>query len=98
MIGPALAGVLTALAGPAVVIAADAGTWAVLAISYARVMPLVAPSMPSLPSALVIRMELWWREGRRRGRVLRGSSRTRRRRARCRRHCARPATALRRAR
>jgi DHA3 family macrolide efflux protein-like MFS transporter len=50
MIGPALAGVLTALAGPAVVIAADAGSWAVLAISYARVVPLVASSTPSLPT------------------------------------------------
>jgi DHA3 family macrolide efflux protein-like MFS transporter len=51
MIGPALTGVLTALAGPAVVIAADAGTWAVLAISYARVLPLVARTMPSRQSA-----------------------------------------------
>ncbi|HVH65094.1 MAG TPA: MFS transporter [Candidatus Acidoferrum sp.] len=51
VIGPALAGVLTALAGPAVVIAADAGSWAVLAISYARVVPLIASSTPSLPSA-----------------------------------------------
>ena len=51
MIGPALAGVLTALAGPAVVIAADAGSWAVLAISYARLMPIVASSTPSSPSA-----------------------------------------------
>jgi len=42
MIGPALAGVVTALAGPAVVIAADAASWVVLAISYARVAPLAA--------------------------------------------------------
>ena len=41
MIGPALAGVLTALTGPAVVIAADAASWAILAVSYARVTPLV---------------------------------------------------------
>ena len=40
MIGPALAGLVTALAGPAVVIAADAASWVVLAISYARVAPL----------------------------------------------------------
>jgi hypothetical protein len=42
MIGPALAGVVTALAGPAVVIAIDAASWAVLAISYARIAPLAA--------------------------------------------------------
>ena len=42
MIGPALAGIVTALTGPAVVIAADAVSWAVLAVSYARVTPLVA--------------------------------------------------------
>jgi MFS transporter, DHA3 family, macrolide efflux protein len=41
MIGPALAGIVTALAGPAVVIAADAASWAVLAVSYARVTPMV---------------------------------------------------------
>lgn len=41
MIGPALAGVLTAVAGPAVVIAADAASWALLAASYARVVPRV---------------------------------------------------------
>jgi len=40
-IGPALAGLLTALTGPAVVIVADAASWAVLAISYARVATLV---------------------------------------------------------
>jgi MFS transporter, DHA3 family, macrolide efflux protein len=39
MIGPALAGVLAAVTGPAVVIAADAASWAVLAISYVRVTP-----------------------------------------------------------
>jgi MFS transporter, DHA3 family, macrolide efflux protein len=40
--GPALAGVLTVLAGPAVVIGADAVTWAVLAVSYVRVAPMLA--------------------------------------------------------
>jgi hypothetical protein len=50
MIGPALAGVLTAVTGPAVVIAADAGSWAVLAVSYARVVPLLASSAASTPS------------------------------------------------
>jgi len=58
MIGPALAGVVTALAGPAVVIAIDAASWAVLAISYARIAPLAArlasgpPAAPAAPSAL----------------------------------------------
>ena len=42
MMGPALAGVVTALAGPAVVISLDAASWGVLAISYARVAPLAA--------------------------------------------------------
>jgi MFS transporter, DHA3 family, macrolide efflux protein len=42
MIGPALAGVLAAVTGPAVVIAADAASWAVLAISYVRITPLAA--------------------------------------------------------
>jgi MFS family permease len=55
MIGPALAGVVTALAGPAVVIAADAASWVVLAISYARIAPLatrVAPGpAPRIPPA-----------------------------------------------
>jgi MFS transporter, DHA3 family, macrolide efflux protein len=40
MIGPALAGLVTAVAGPAVVIAADAASWVVLAVSYARIGPL----------------------------------------------------------
>ncbi len=35
MIGPALAGVVTALAGPAVVIALEAAIWVLLAVSYA---------------------------------------------------------------
>ena len=39
--GPALAGVLTGVAGPAVVIAADAATWVALAASYAYTAPLV---------------------------------------------------------
>jgi MFS transporter, DHA3 family, macrolide efflux protein len=42
MIGPALAGVLAALAGPAVVITLDAASWVVLAVSYARIAPLAA--------------------------------------------------------
>src|SRR5580658_4319553 len=46
MIGPALAGVVTALAGPAVVIAADAASWVVLAISYARIAPLATRAAP----------------------------------------------------
>lgn len=52
IIGPALAGVVIAVAGPAAVIAADAASWALLAISYARVAPLAASSsQASLPSA-----------------------------------------------
>lgn len=53
MIGPALAGLVTAAAGPAVVIAADAASWVVLAISYARVGSLAGPTMSAalpLPS------------------------------------------------
>jgi hypothetical protein len=42
MVGPALAGVVTALAGPAVVISLDAASWVVLAVSYARIAPLAA--------------------------------------------------------
>jgi hypothetical protein len=42
VVGPALAGLLTAVVGPAVVIGADAVTWAVLAVSYARVAPMTA--------------------------------------------------------
>jgi MFS transporter, DHA3 family, macrolide efflux protein len=48
MVGPALAGVVTAAAGPAVVLVADAASWAILAISYARVAPMVARSAPVL--------------------------------------------------
>ncbi len=54
MIGPALAGVVTALAGPAVVIAADAASWVVLAISYARIAPLAA-ARPAPAPALAVR-------------------------------------------
>ena len=50
MIGPALAGVVTALAGPAVVISLDAASWAVLAISYARVAPLAARLTAASPA------------------------------------------------
>ena len=58
MIGPALAGVLAAATGPAVVIAADAASWAVLAISYARIVPLALsshspPGAPDAPPSLV---------------------------------------------
>ena len=42
MIGPALAGVVTALAGAALVIVLDAASWLVLAVSYARIAPLAA--------------------------------------------------------
>ncbi len=47
MIGPALAGVVTAVVsrpgvGPGVVISLDAASWLVLAISYARIAPLAA--------------------------------------------------------
>jgi len=57
MIGPALAGLVTALAGPAVVIAADAASWVVLAISYARVAPLadrLAVHPPPAPAPTVL--------------------------------------------
>jgi MFS family permease len=55
MIGPALAGVVTALAGPAVVIVLDAASWALLAVSYAsaarflRDAPAQAPPSPDTP-------------------------------------------------
>ena len=52
MIGPALAGLVTAVAGPAVVITADAASWAVLAVSYARVAPMTRLAVrPAPPSA-----------------------------------------------
>jgi MFS family permease len=50
MIGPALAGVVTAVAGPAVVISLDAASWVVLAISYARIAPLAARLATSRPA------------------------------------------------
>jgi len=50
MIGPALAGVVTAVAGPAVVISLDAASWVVLAISYARIAPLAARMATSRPA------------------------------------------------
>jgi MFS transporter, DHA3 family, macrolide efflux protein len=46
MIGPALAGLVTAVAGPATVIGLDAASWAVLGLSYARVAPLAARLRP----------------------------------------------------
>jgi DHA3 family macrolide efflux protein-like MFS transporter len=57
MAGPALAGVIAAAAGPAAVIAIDAASWLVLAVSYARIAPLVpagpapAPAAPPASSA-----------------------------------------------
>ncbi len=53
MIGPALAGLITALAGPATVITLDAASWVILAISYARVTPLLpTPLLPTpVPAA-----------------------------------------------
>ena len=50
MIGPALAGLVTALTGPALVITLDAVSWAVLAVSYARIRsPRRPPAPPSAP-------------------------------------------------
>jgi DHA3 family macrolide efflux protein-like MFS transporter len=57
MIGPALAGVVTALTGPAVVIAADAVSWAVLAVSYARVTPLVTRTFAARAGDVPVRLE-----------------------------------------
>ena len=54
MIGPALAGVVTALAGPAIVITLDAASWALLAVSYAsaarflRALPTQPPGATSV--------------------------------------------------
>jgi hypothetical protein len=52
MIGPALAGVVTALAGPAIVIILDAASWALLALSYASAARFLcaAPPQDPLPS------------------------------------------------
>jgi MFS family permease len=47
MIGPALAGVVTALTSPAVVLTADGVSWAILAVSYARIVPLVSKRAPA---------------------------------------------------
>jgi hypothetical protein len=59
MIGPALAGVVTAAAGPALVLVLDAASWAVLAISYARIAPLASSPVndpgPALGGWAVIR-------------------------------------------
>ncbi len=51
MIGPALAGVVTALAGPALVIGLDAASWVVLAVSYARIARPRVPSAAPPPEA-----------------------------------------------
>jgi hypothetical protein len=52
MIGPALAGLLTAVAGPAVVITADAASWAVLAFSYALLPHSPPGALDASPSLL----------------------------------------------
>jgi Major Facilitator Superfamily len=49
MIGPALAGVVTALAGPAIVIVMDAASWALLAVSYASAARFLRSSPPPAP-------------------------------------------------
>jgi hypothetical protein len=49
MIGPALAGVVTALAGPAIVITLDAASWALLAASYASAARLLRTASPPVP-------------------------------------------------
>jgi DHA3 family macrolide efflux protein-like MFS transporter len=51
MAGPALAGVIAAAAGPAAVIAIDAASWLVLAVSYARIAPLVPAGPAPAPAA-----------------------------------------------
>ena len=51
MIGPALAGVVTALAGPAVVIALDAASWLLLAVSYASAASFAPPRRRAQPPA-----------------------------------------------
>jgi MFS transporter, DHA3 family, macrolide efflux protein len=50
VIGPAIAGLLTAAVGPAPVIGADALTWAILAVSYARVAPMTASHRVAAPT------------------------------------------------
>ncbi len=47
IVGPALAGLVTAAFGPATVIAIDAASWAVLAASYARLTRLTRLTRPS---------------------------------------------------
>jgi hypothetical protein len=47
VIGPALAGQLTIISGPAPVIGADAVSWAILAVSYARVAPMLTGHQPA---------------------------------------------------
>ena len=63
MIGPALAGVVSALAGPALVILLDAASWVVLAVSYARILPMAArlakPAEPSAPAATPAATSAW---------------------------------------
>jgi MFS transporter, DHA3 family, macrolide efflux protein len=68
MIGPALAGVVAAATGPAVVITADAVSWAILAFSYARIAPLAAqltrartpaPPQPAEPDTTPVRSSGW---------------------------------------
>src|SRR3989440_1169610 len=49
MIGPALAGVITALAGPAIVIVLDAASWALLAVSYASAARFLRSAPPHTP-------------------------------------------------
>jgi hypothetical protein len=51
MIGPALAGVVTALAGPAVVIVVDAASWALLAVSYASAARFLRAAPPPAPAS-----------------------------------------------
>jgi hypothetical protein len=43
--------VVTALAGPAIVIALDAASWALLAVSYASAARILPPAVPSEPAA-----------------------------------------------
>jgi DHA3 family macrolide efflux protein-like MFS transporter len=66
VIGPALAGLLTIAIGPAYVIGADAVSWAVLAISYASVAPLLTctpadPKAPKAPTDPATSMPTGWR-------------------------------------
>jgi MFS transporter, DHA3 family, macrolide efflux protein len=47
VIGPALAGLLTVICGPPPVIGADAISWAILALSYTHVAPLLTGNQPT---------------------------------------------------